>query len=225
MPDIQIVDDSKLTIKEGSHILIDEGSKTEVWGNAAHPFYIQELQNIAPIATHIKEVNHIDPISVEALYVSQVRNIEPLVIEKFNVTNLPQVNLSLRQLPQVDLHVRSLPAVSLGTHQCFDLPSNYTLRAQFLGVEVLRLHLAGCTQVVPRERFRREQARTASGSAPAVATAGNPAIPSFRRKKNASDSRDGCQHAGISFGPAESGISFAEDSGAGPGKGSVSNGG
>src|ERR1039457_4645117 len=74
------------------HVEID-GSTVEIKGTDKYPFYINALQNIAPIAAHIKEANHIDPRSVESLFVSQVRNIEPLRITKFNVTNLPLVNL------------------------------------------------------------------------------------------------------------------------------------
>ena len=173
-----------LTINPGSHIQIDPGSQIEVQGTDLHPFYIQKLQNIAPMAAHIKEINNIDPITVEALQVSQVRNIEPLKIEEFNVTNLPTVNLSMRQLPPVDLNIRRLPALSVGTHQVFEVPSNYTVRARFLGIEVLRIQLAGRTTIGPRELFRREQERTGSRSFPLVATAGNPAIPSIHIEKD-----------------------------------------
>jgi hypothetical protein len=182
---IQITDNSQLEIVEGSHILIDKGSTVEITGNKQAPLYINALQNIAPIATHIKEVNHIDPLSVESLFVSQVRNIEPLHIAKFNVTNLPLVNLALRQIPAVELNVGRLPAVSLGTHQVFDLPSNYMVRAQFLGFELFRIQLSGRTRIEPQERFRREQERADNRSFPAVATAGNPAIPSIRLEKEA----------------------------------------
>jgi hypothetical protein len=182
---IQITDNSQLEIVEGSHILIDKGSTVEITGNKQEPLYINALQNIGPIAAHIKEVNHIDPLSVESLFVSQVRNIEPLHIAKFNVTNLPLVNLALRQIPAVELNVGRLPAVSLGTHQVFDLPSNYMVRAQFLGFELFRIQLSGRTRIEPQERFRREQERADNRSFPAVATAGNPAIPSIRLEKEA----------------------------------------
>jgi hypothetical protein len=180
---IQITDNSQLEIVEGSHILIDKGSTVEITGNKQEPLYINALQNIGPIAAHIKEVNHIDPLSVESLFVSQVRNIEPLHIAKFNVTNLPLVNLALRQIPAVELNVGRLPAVSLGTHQVFDLPSNYTVRARFLGFELFRIQLSGRTRIEPQERFRREQERADNRSFPTVATAGNPAIPSIRMEK------------------------------------------
>jgi hypothetical protein len=184
MSDIHIDDSSSLAIRgqnghDPVHIEID-GSDVEIRGTSKFPLYIDALQNIAPIAAHIKEVNHIDPISVESLFVSQVRNIEPINIAKFNVTNLPLVNLALRQIPAVDLNVRRLPAISVGLHQVFDLPSNYMVRARFLGFEVFRLQLSGCTRIEPRERYRREQERADNRSFPTVATAGNPAIPSIR---------------------------------------------
>ena len=189
MSDVHIDDSSTLAIRgetgyDPVHIEID-GSEVEIRGTNKFPLYIDALQNIAPIAAHIKEVNHIDPLSVESLFVSQVRNIEPLSIAKFNVTNLPLVNLALRQIPAVDLNVRRLPAISVGLHQVFDLPSNYTVRARFLGFEVFRLQLSGGTRIEPRERYRREQERADNRSFPTVATAGNPAIPSIRLEKGA----------------------------------------
>jgi hypothetical protein len=163
-----------------------DGNYLEIRGNDTVPLWveIQELQKIAPIAAHIKEVNHIDPINVESLFVSQVRNIDPIHIEQFNVTNLPLVNMALRQLPPVELNVGRLPAVSIGTHQVFDIPSCYTIRARLLGLEVLRVQLAGSTRIAPMDRFRREQERASNRSFPTVATAGNPAIPSFLISKN-----------------------------------------
>jgi len=182
MGDVTLTSDSSVRIREDSHIQLDNGSTVEVKGTQAHPFFIRELRNIAPIAAHIKELNHIDPISVESLFVSQVRNIEPLAIEKFNITNLPLVNLALRQVPPVELNVRRLPAVSIGTHQVFEMPSQYTVRARFLGFEILRVQLSGKTRIAASETFRREQERTGSRSFPVVATAGNPAIPSQRKE-------------------------------------------
>jgi len=190
--EIEIVDDSHLRIEPGSHIQIDEGSIVETRGSEGHPFYIRELQNIAPIAVHIKELNHLDPITVESLHVSEVRNIEPISIERFNVTNLPMVNMSLQRLPPVNLNIRELPAVSLGTHQVFEVPSDYVVRARLLGFEVLRLHLRGRTEIAPRDRHRREQSRSENRSYPEVATAGNPAIPSRLEKQG--DSYTGVAH-------------------------------
>jgi len=184
MGDVTITSDSSLRIEENSHILLDDGSTVEVKGTKSNPFYIQELQNIGPIAAHIKELNHIDPLSVESLFVTQVRNVEPLKIEKFNVTNLPLVNMALRQLPPVELSVKRLPAVSIGTHQVFELPSHYTVRARFLGFEILRVQLCGRTRIAPTEIFRREQEVTANRSFPVPVTAGNPAIPSRLTETN-----------------------------------------
>lgn len=181
-----------LTINKGSHMVIDPESEILVKGTDQQPFYIQKVQNIAPIAAHIKEVNHIDPLTVESLDVSRVKNIEPLRIEKLNVTNLPTVNMSLRQIPPVELSIRRLPALSVGTHQIFDVPSHYTVRARLLGLEVLRVQLNGCTRIGPRELFRREQERTPERSFPVAATAGNPAIPSIHIETEA--------HAGVCCG-------------------------
>ena len=182
--DIHIEDDSVVRLKEGSHIQVDDGSTVEVKGTKAHPFFLQEVQNIAPVAVHLKELNHIDPITVESLFVSQVRNIEPLQIEKLNITNLPLVNMALRQLPPVEMNIRHLPPVSIGLHQVFEMPSNYLLRAQFLGFEVFRINLSGRTRIAPTERFRQEQDRADNRSFPTVAAAGNPAIPSIQSVKN-----------------------------------------
>lgn len=147
------------------------------------PLVVSEVRHIAPAAVHIKELNHIDPISIESLRVNEVRNLDPIRVEKFNVTNLPTVNLSLRQLPAVDMNIRRIPPVSVGLHQDFCLPSTYTLRARLLGIEFLRLHLDGHTVLSPRDKVRREQHRTPSRSFPEVAVAGNPAIPSRLEEK------------------------------------------
>jgi hypothetical protein len=182
--------DVNVSIDQGTHelpIKIQDNSTLEVHGTKDNPLYmqVQQLQSIAPMAVHLKEVNLVDPISVESLFVSQVRNIEPLNIAKFNVTNLPEVNLALRQLPAVELNVGRLPAVSIGTHQVFEMPSHYQVRARFLGFEFLRVELSGRTRIAPSERYRREQDRDDSRSFPRVATAGNPAIPSIRRETSA----------------------------------------
>ena len=142
------------------------------------PLVISEVRHIAPAAIHIKELNHIDPLTIESLRINEIRNLDPIRVEKFNVTNLPTVNLSLRQLPSVDMNIRRLPPVSIGLHQDFCLPSSYTLRARLLGIEFLRLNLDGRTMLSPRDKIRREQSRTPAQSFPQVATAGNPAIPS-----------------------------------------------
>lgn len=146
---------------------------------------IDRIGKIAPLATHIKEVNHIDPISIDALHVSQIKNIEPIKVERFNITDLPMLNMSVRQLPSVDMNIRRLPPVSIGTHQDFHIPSSYTIRARIFGIELFRVNMDGCTTIVPRERYRREQARTQNRSFPLTATAGNPAIPSRPQEKSA----------------------------------------
>ncbi|MEO8325710.1 MAG: hypothetical protein ABI618_07655, partial [Nitrospirota bacterium] len=142
------------------------------------PLVISEVRHIAPAAVHIKELNHIDPLTIESLRIDEIRNLDPIRVEQFNVTNLPTVNLSLRQLPAVDMNIRRLPPVSIGLHQDFCLPSSYTLRARLLGIEFLRLNLDGRTMVSPRDTVRREQSRTPAQSFPQVVTAGNPGIPS-----------------------------------------------
>jgi hypothetical protein len=172
-----------LYIKEDQPTHQIDGS-LEVKGTNAAPFYLEKVQNIAPVAVHLKEVNHIDPISVESLFISQVRNIEPLSVEKFNVTNLPLVNMALRQMPPVELNIRQLPAVSIGLHQVLDLRSNYQVGARVLGLELFRIELAGRTRIAPTERFRQEQDRADNRSFPKVASAGNPAIPSIQSVKS-----------------------------------------
>ena len=149
------------------------------------PLRIDRVRNIEPVAVHIKEVNHIDPLSIEALHVTEIRNIDPIRVEQFQVTHLPTVNMAVRQLPPVDMSVRQWPAVSVGTHQHFDVPSSYTMRARLLGFEFLRLHLSGRTAVVPRERHPQEVARSPHQSYARPATAGNPAIPTVCREVSA----------------------------------------
>lgn len=174
MGDVKIVDGSILKLKDGSTITLKNDSVLS----------IQKVQNIAPIAAHIKEVNHIDPITIESFHVNEIKNIDPIRVEKFNVTNLPMVNMSVRQLPAVDLNVKRLPAISVGSHQDFCLPSNYILRARILGIEFFRINLDGQTSLLPKERYRREQARRSEKSFPEPVTAGNPAIPSKSREES-----------------------------------------
>jgi hypothetical protein len=139
---------------------------------------IDKVEKIAPVAVHIKEVNQIAPLLVESLRIDRVREIDPLSVDRLNVTRLPVVNLSVNQVPEIAISVSQLPSISIAVQQCFDMPSDYTARAQFLGFEVLRIHLSGTTRVIPRDRARREQAHTPDRSFPLVAAAGNPAIPS-----------------------------------------------
>lgn len=178
MGDITVTNDPlNVKVHKDSEVLV-KGRETE-----PVPTRVQQVQKIAPVAAHIKEINHIDPINIEAFHVNEVKNIDPINIAKFNVTNLPTVNMLLRQLPPVDFNVRRLPAISVGSHQNFRLPSHYTVRARFLGIELFRIHLEGETAIVPMERFRREQGRSDNRSFPVPETAGNAAIPSSCREK------------------------------------------
>ncbi len=137
-----------------------------------------EIAKVAPVAAHIKEVNNIDPLSVDSFNVTQVKNIDPLRVGEFNVTSLPTVNVCLRQLPPLDVNLRRLPPVSVGFHQDFHVPSDYMVRLQLLGLEVARVAVQGQTRLIPREKYRREQERTHERSFARPAVAGNPAIPS-----------------------------------------------
>lgn len=178
MGDITVTNDPlNVKVHKDSEVLV-KGRETE-----PVPTRVQQVQKIAPVAAHIKEINHIDPIAIEAFHVNEVKNIDPINIARFNVTNLPTVNMLLRQLPPVDFNVRRLPALSVGSHQSFRLPSNYTVRARFLGIELFRIHLEGETAIVPRERFRREQGRSDNRSFPVPEPSGNAAIPSICREK------------------------------------------
>jgi hypothetical protein len=171
--DIKIVKSSEIGIKgekDKEHVHVD----------------LDRIPTIAtyPVAVHLKEVNHIDPISVDALHVSEVKNIDPIRVDKFHVSHLPTVNLSLRQLPSVNMNVRRVPPLSVGTYQNFMVPSDYTIRAQVLGVEFLRVHVGGRTCLMPTERYRREQSQAHHRSFPEVAASGNPAIPSRQKEKS-----------------------------------------
>lgn len=139
---------------------------------------IQEIDKIAPVAVHIKELNQVDPLLIESLRVDRVREIDPLNVDRLNVTRLPVVNLSVNQVPEVELDVRRIPPVAIGVHQSFELPSQYTARARFLGFEVLRVEIAGKTCILPRDCARREESLAHERSFAEVAAVGNPAIPS-----------------------------------------------
>jgi hypothetical protein len=138
---------------------------------------VEKFHNIAPFAAHIKEINHIDPLHVDGFNVSEVRNIDPLRVQQFNVTNLPHVNLSLRQIPPLDLNVRRVPPLSVGIHQNFRVPSCYTVSTQVLGLEVMRVTVQGETNIVPQDKYHREQSRTMHRSQAEPAAVGNAAIP------------------------------------------------
>lgn len=139
---------------------------------------IQKVEKIAPVAVHIKELNQVDPLLIESLRVDRVREIDPLNVDRLNVTRLPVVNLSVNRVPRVELDVRRIPPVAIGVHQVFELPSQYTARARFLGFEVLRVEISGTTRVLPRECARREESHAHERSFAEVAAVGNPAIPS-----------------------------------------------
>ena len=141
------------------------------------------LEEIAPAAVHIKEVNQIAPVTVESLKIDRVANLDPLRIEELNVTRLPMVNLALRQLPAVDMNIRRLPPVSIGLHQDVHIPSNFTVRARLFGVEFFRVNMDGHAMLIPRDRAHREQARTHDRSYAAPAAVGNPCIPVKRSVK------------------------------------------
>jgi hypothetical protein len=143
-----------------------------------NPLTIADVQKVAPIGVHIKELNQIAPLLVESLRVDHVRHIDPLRIERLNITQLPSVNLSLSQLPPLDLNVRHVPPVAIALQQQLELMSSYTMRARLLGLDLMRMEIQGKTKVVPHDCARREQSRSHERSFPDVAAAGNPAIPS-----------------------------------------------
>jgi len=177
MGSVTLTDSSKVTIKDGSTLRLREDSALTIKG-------IDKVKNIDPVAVHLKEVNHIDPLSIESLHISEVKNIEPIEVSKFNITNLPMVNVSLQKLPAVDFNVKTLPPVSVGTYQNFRILSNYILRARLLGIELVRLNLNGQTSIIPKDRARREQSRSDNRSFPVTSAAGNPAIPSHCESGN-----------------------------------------
>src|SRR6185312_7874180 len=119
---------------------------------------VRRVENIAPVAVHIKELNQVDPLLVDSLRIDQIRALAPVNLDRLNITRLPLVNLSVNQVPNVDLSVGRLPPVSIGVHQVFDLPSQYMARARLFGFEVLRVQIEGRTRVIPRDCARREQA-------------------------------------------------------------------
>ena len=142
------------------------------------PIKIHEVSHIAPAAIHVKELNHIDPITVDSLRVDEVRHIDPISVERFDVTHLPTVNVSLSRVPTMDLNVRRIPPVAIALRQRLVMPSQYTIHATMFGVEVLRLNLHGKMVIEPCDIVPRERSRTHSRSYPEVAAVGNPCIPS-----------------------------------------------
>jgi hypothetical protein len=144
------------------------------------PLRIAEVSHIAPAAIHVKELNHIDPISIESLRVDEVRNIDPVRVERFDVTHLPTVDISMSRMPTLAVNVRRVPPVAIAVRQRFVLPSQYTMHATMFGIEILRLKLHGRTVVEPCDTVPRERTRTHSRSFPDVAAVGNPGIPARR---------------------------------------------
>ena len=151
------------------------------------------IGQVAPVAVHIKELNHIDPLSVESLRVDHVRGVDPLRIEQLDVTHLPTVDVSLSRMPSLDLNMRRMPPIALGLQQSFCMPSRYVVHAQFLGVEVLRLLMHGQSVISPHDRVPRERARTHERSFPEVAAAGNPGIPVECRETRATVTHMACE--------------------------------
>jgi hypothetical protein len=135
------------------------------------------IAKIAPAAVHIKELNHIDPLTVESLQVDAIRNIDPVKVDKFDVTSLPTVNLTIGQAPELDLNLREIPPFAIGLHQDFVLPSEYLIRARLLGFEFLRVHVTGRTVMHARDQVRREVSASHERSYRSVAAVGNPGIP------------------------------------------------
>ncbi len=141
------------------------------------PMEVKRAKNIDPIAAHIKEVNHIDPISVESLRVTTIRDVEPLRIDEVNVANVPTLNHTVRSMPSLDMSVRRVPPMSVGLHQHFEVPSDYTMSATVLGFEVARLTLKGISWIIPHQDNKPERHIERNKSYPVEAVAGNPTIP------------------------------------------------
>jgi hypothetical protein len=141
------------------------------------PLTVADVQKVAPIGVHIKELNQIAPLLVESLRVDHVRHVDPLQIERLDITRLPTVNITLSQLPGLDLNVRRVPPVAISIQQRFEMRSDYAITARLLGIPLLRMALTGRTSVTPHDCARREQSRNHERSFPDVAPAGNPAIP------------------------------------------------
>lgn len=146
---------------------------------------IERIEKIAPAAVHIKELNQIDPLTVESLRVDSVKNLEPLAVDRLNVTHMPMMNLALSRMPALDVGIRRMPPLAIGLHQEFELPSHYTIHARLLGFEVMRFEIHGASRLVPQGRARREQSHSHERSYPDVAAVGNPAIPNRCRETHA----------------------------------------
>jgi hypothetical protein len=155
----------------------DEGNLLPVAPLTVNPLTIADVQKVAPLGVHIKELNQIAPLLVESLRVDHIRHVDPLRIERLDITQLPSVNLTMSQLPTLDLNVRRVPPVAIALQQQLDMTSHYTMHTRVFGLEVMRMEIQGKTKIVPRDCARREQSRSHERSFPEVAAAGNPAIP------------------------------------------------
>jgi hypothetical protein len=143
------------------------------------------IAKIAPAAVHVKELNHVDPLTIESLRIDEVKNIDPVKVDHFDVTHLPTVNLSIGEAPELDLNLRQIPPFAIGLHQDFVLPSEYLIRARLLGFEFLRIQVTGRTVMHARDQVRREVSSSHERSYREVAAVGNPAIPVTRREEYA----------------------------------------
>jgi hypothetical protein len=135
------------------------------------------IAKIAPAAVHVKELNHVDPLTIESLRIDEVTHIDPVKVDRFDVTSLPTVNLTLGEAPELDLNLRQIPPFAIGLHQDFVLPSEYFIRARLLGFEFLRVQVTGRTVMRARDQVRREVSSSHERSYREVAAVGNPAIP------------------------------------------------
>ncbi len=149
-----------------------------------NPLTIAQVEKVAPVGVHIKELNQIAPLSVELLRVDHVRHVDPLRIDRLNITQLPSVNITMSQLPALDLNVRRVPPVTIALHQQFEMTSSYSMMARIFGLKLMRLDLSGTTRITPRNCDRREVSRQHERSFADVAAASNPAIPSRAVEKS-----------------------------------------
>jgi hypothetical protein len=143
------------------------------------------IAKIAPAAVHVKELNHVDPLTIESLRIDEVKNIDPVKVDHFDVTHLPTVNLTIGEAPELDLNLRQIPPFAIGLHQDFVLPSEYLIRARLLGFEFLRVQVTGRTVMHARDQVRREVSSSHERSYREVAAVGNPAIPVTCREEYA----------------------------------------
>jgi hypothetical protein len=136
---------SDINVIKGRNFQVDEIKKLP-------DLKIAEVRKIEPVAVHLKELNNIDPLTIDAMHVDSVRNIAPVSIDKLNITRIPHVNLSVRQAPPLDISVRKVPPLDVNLNQTFSVPSSYTVHAQFLGFEFMRFFLHGNTTIYPHDK-------------------------------------------------------------------------